>query len=173
MGLPVDAPDAQARTHGRQTYAYAQARPGARLHDEGHDGAYRAGVQNQEELSDGARGTAVQADGPQRRQSAGIPTGEVLQGMEHTQRQARIHRGHHRYRQPQEQEGAPSKGHRGDCDDDERQSAAEIQGWDKGLLQEMTLMKGGVSKRRILFFYKQSPDFHKPGLCHVQKILYL
>ena len=32
---------------------------------------------------------------------------------------------------------------------------------------------GGVSKRRILFFYKQSPDFHKPGLCHVQKILYL
>ena len=33
--------------------------------------------------------------------------------------------------------------------------------------------KGGVSKRRILFFYKQSPDFHKPGLCHVQKILYL
>ena len=33
--------------------------------------------------------------------------------------------------------------------------------------------RGGVSKRRILFFYKQSPDFHKPGLCHVQKILYL
>ena len=33
--------------------------------------------------------------------------------------------------------------------------------------------EGGVSKRRILFFYKQSPDFHKPGLCHVQKILYL
>ena len=23
------------------------------------------------------------------------------------------------------------------------------------------------------FFYKQNPDFHKPGLCHVQKNLYL
>ena len=31
----------------------------------------------------------------------------------------------------------------------------------------------GVSKRCILFFYKQNPDFHKPGLCHVQKNLYL
>lgn len=31
----------------------------------------------------------------------------------------------------------------------------------------------GVSKRCTLFCYKQSPDFHKPGLCHVQKILYL
>ena len=39
---------------------------------------------------------------------------------------------------------------------------------------KLTLVgNGGVSKRRILFFYKQSPDFHKPGLCHVQKILYL
>lgn len=31
----------------------------------------------------------------------------------------------------------------------------------------------GVSKRCILFLYKQSPDFPKPGLCHVQKNLHL
>ena len=34
----------------------------------------------------------------------------------------------------------------------------------------------GVSKFRCtlwLYFYKQSPDFHKPGLCHVAKFLYL
>ena len=40
-------------------------------------------------------------------------------------------------------------------------------------IHTMATVDGGVSKRRILFFYKQSPDFHKPGLCHVQKILYL
>lgn len=38
----------------------------------------------------------------------------------------------------------------------------------------------GVSKFRctlwlylMLYFCKQSPDFHKPGLCHVAKFLYL
>lgn len=43
----------------------------------------------------------------------------------------------------------------------------------KGMIALAACFMGGVSKRRILFFYKQSPDFHKPGLCHVQKILYL
>ena len=41
----------------------------------------------------------------------------------------------------------------------------------KNNIQE--LIDEGVSKRCILFFYKQNPDFHKPGLCHVQKNLYL
>ena len=103
----------------------------------------------------------VQADGPQRRQSAGIPTGEILQGMEHPQRQARIHRGHHRDWQPQAQEGTPRKGHRGDCDDDERQSAAEIQGWDKGLLQEMILMKSArCSEHRADFILSGRMDWN-------------
>ena len=31
----------------------------------------------------------------------------------------------------------------------------------------------GVSKRRILFFYSESPDFLKPGLCYFLKYLYL
>ena len=33
--------------------------------------------------------------------------------------------------------------------------------------------RGCVKTMHPLFFYKQNPDFHKPGLCHVQKNLYL
>ena len=40
-------------------------------------------------------------------------------------------------------------------------------------MSKLILEREGVSKRCILFFYKQNPDFHKPGLCHVQKNLYL
>lgn len=43
----------------------------------------------------------------------------------------------------------------------------------EAIIQESIAIFEGVSKRCILFLYKQSPDFPKPGLCHVQKNLHL
>ena len=43
----------------------------------------------------------------------------------------------------------------------------------KMLTQPFFMRKEGVSKCTPSFFYAQSPDFHKLGLCYYLKILYL
>ncbi|EPH19676.1 hypothetical protein HMPREF1181_02326 [Bacteroides stercoris CC31F] len=43
----------------------------------------------------------------------------------------------------------------------------------KALISLIFLLYEGVSKCTPSFFYAQSPDFHKLGLCYYLKILYL
>ena len=41
------------------------------------------------------------------------------------------------------------------------------------LMVEKAIKKRRCVKMRTFFFYAQSPDFHKQGLCYYLKILYL
>ena len=44
---------------------------------------------------------------------------------------------------------------------------------DRVRISEKKIEKGRCVKMRTFFFYAQSPDFHKQGLCYYLKILYL
>ena len=137
MGVSGDAETAQDAPHRR--YAEAESQSGTRLHDTEADGADRTGIQNQEAVHDGPRGTAFQADESDGREPRGIPTGGILQGVACAQRQTGVHRRNNRHRQQEAPQAEASERHRGDSTHDERQSAAEIQRRHKGILpQEVT-----------------------------------
>ena len=44
---------------------------------------------------------------------------------------------------------------------------------DFGVEANLIIKVGRCVKMRTFFFYAQSPDFHKQGLCYYLKILYL
>jgi len=48
-----------------------------------------------------------------------------------------------------------------------------MQKFDKPVKEYHKISEGRCVKMRTFFFYAQSPDFHKQGLCYYLKILYL